>query len=390
MKTKIENGTLTIFAEGKIDTSNAAGFEQELQAIRAKNPAEYLVLDCEKLEYISSFGLRVILRLRREEPSLRLIGVNPEVYDIFDMTGFTEMIPIEKAFRRVSVNGCTVIGKGAKGTVYRLNPEIIIKVYRDSDCLPQIRKEQELARKAFVLGVPTALSYDVVKVGEQYGSVFELLDAKSFSELIREDPDGLESYVNIYADMLRKIHAIQAEPGSMPDIKMRIHRWLTEAENYLPEQAAQKLRELISATPDSCSVLHCDYHTNNLLMQGGEALLIDMDTLSLGHPIFELANVFVTYVGFGYEDPSNVEQFLGIDYTTSKKIWDLFLPRYLGTKDPERLADVEKKAKLLSDLRILRHIGRREGAATEIGRRSIAGSVKRILEALPEIDTLDF
>lgn len=390
MKTKLENGTLTIFVEGKIDTGNAAEFEKELHTVRAQNPAEDLVLDCEKLEYISSFGLRVILRLRREEPSLRLVGVSTEVYDIFDMTGFTEMIPIEKAFRRVSVDGCTVIGRGAKGTVYRLNPEIIIKVYRDSDCLPQIRKEQELARKAFVLGVPTALSYDVVKVGEQYGSVFELLDAKSFSELIREDPDGLVSYVNIYADMLRKIHAIQAEPGSMPDIKMRILRWLAEAEKYLPEYAAQRLRELIAATPDRCNVLHCDYHTNNLLMQGGEALLIDMDTLSLGHPIFELANVFVTYVGFGYEDPGNVERFLGIDYATSKKIWDLFLLRYLGTEDPERIADVEKKARLLSDLRILRHIGRREGMTTEIGRRSIAGGVKRILEALPEIDTLDF
>lgn len=47
------------------------------------------------------------------------------------MTGFTEMLPVEKAFREISVDGCEVIGQGANGAVYRINPEIIIKVYNN-------------------------------------------------------------------------------------------------------------------------------------------------------------------------------------------------------------------------------------------------------------------
>ena len=77
----------------------------------------------------ASAGLRVILRLRKQEPELAIVNVSPEVYEIFEMTGFTEMMPVSRAYRRVSVDGCEVIGQGANGKVYRLDPETIIKVY---------------------------------------------------------------------------------------------------------------------------------------------------------------------------------------------------------------------------------------------------------------------
>ena len=387
---KLLGNTLSIAVSGKVDTSNAKEFETQIDEIRAAASYESIQLDCEELEYISSFGLRVILRLRKAEPTLKLIGVSTEVYDIFDMTGFTEMIPIEKGYRRMSVDGCKVIGEGAKGTVYRYDPEIIVKVYKDPDCIPDIRREQDLARRAFVMGVPTALSYDIVKVGDKLGAVFELLDSKSFSELIVENPDKLETYANAYADMLRKIHEIKVEPGTMPSIKPRILRWLTTARNFLPEAAADRVEQLIQEAPDTNNLLHCDYHTSNLLMQGDEPILIDMDTLSLGHPVFELANSYVTYKGFGLDDPSNVETFLGIPCPVAREFWDLFLRRYLQTDDPARLEEVELKSGLVGDLRLLNHVGKREGLTTEVGRRSIEHAVERIVERLPKLDTIAF
>ena len=166
----------------------AAQAEEEIQKLEAQDHGK-VVLDAEKLEYISSAGLRVILRLRKQEPELAIVNASPEVYEIFEMTGFTEMMPVSRAYRRVSVDGCEVIGQGANGKVYRLDPETIIKVYLNPNSLPDIHRERELARKAFVLGIPTAIPYDVVKVGDGYGSVFELLNAKSFGSLIAEHPE---------------------------------------------------------------------------------------------------------------------------------------------------------------------------------------------------------
>ena len=51
-------------------------------------------MDCSDLEYISSAGLRVILRLRKQDSELKVTNVSSEVYEIFDMTGFTEMMEI--------------------------------------------------------------------------------------------------------------------------------------------------------------------------------------------------------------------------------------------------------------------------------------------------------
>ena len=390
MKTTLENGVLTVYLAGRIDSTNAEQAGAELDQAREQNPHESIVLDADALEYISSAGLRVVLRTRKAEPTLKIINASSEVYDIFEMTGFTEMLPVEKAMRKMSVDGCKIIGQGAKGTVYRYNGDTIVKVYKNPDSLPDILNERKLARRAFVLGIPTAISYDVVRVGESYGSVFELLDAKSYSQLIVEDPANMEKYVGEYAELLRKIHSTKVEPGDMRNIKPQILRWLSSAAKVLKPEQVEKLEKLINAVPEDLQMLHFDYHTNNVMSQNGETLLIDMDTLSYGHPIFELANVYITYVGFGVADPSNVENFLGIPYETAKKIWEIFLPAYLGTEDAAKIADVEKKARLLCSLRMIHHTTKRKQEETEIGKKVIEAAVANVEEILPTVEDLTF
>ena len=131
-------------------------------------------MDADKLEYISSAGLRVILRLRKEEPKLAIINVDADVYEVFDMTGFTDMVTIEKAYKRMSVEGCEFIAKGANGAVYRYDSETILKTYFAKDALPEIKQERENARRAFVLGINTAIPYGIVRVGDNYGTITEL------------------------------------------------------------------------------------------------------------------------------------------------------------------------------------------------------------------------
>ena len=92
---------MTVQLKGRIDSSNAAQVEQELLPQLAGQTE--IVLDAQDLAYISSAGLWVILRIRKDYPSLRIVNVNSDVYEILDMTGFTDMMPVEKAYRVVSV-----------------------------------------------------------------------------------------------------------------------------------------------------------------------------------------------------------------------------------------------------------------------------------------------
>ena len=386
----VGSDTVSILLPERVDTVNAPAVGEEMTNVLSDNPHSAVILNAENTQYISSAGLRILLRVRKAEKEMKIVGVSSEVYEIFDMTGFTELIPIEKAYRRFSVEGCSVIGKGAKGTVYRYNADTILKVYKNPDSLPDIKRERELARRAFVLGIPTAISYDVVKVGESYGSVFELLDAKSYSQLIAEEPDKAETYVSDCAELLRKIHSTAVRAEDMPDIKKTAFSWVDSSAPFLSEEDAGKLRSLVSAVSDPLTMLHCDYHTNNVMSQSGEAILIDMDTLSHGHPVFELANIYITYIGFGETDPSVVEKFLGMPYPLAKRIWNLFLPAYLGTNDAGRLEEVEKKVRLLSYARLLRHTARRGLTETEDGRKIVALCTSAISALLKEVDTLEF
>lgn len=388
MNSKFENGQLTIFLQGRIDSANAAAVESELLAVIDKNDAKSLILDVEGLEYISSAGLRIVLRLRKQFADMKVINASSEVYDIFDMTGFTEMITVEKAYRRVSVEGCEVIGQGANGKVYRIDRDTIIKVYLNPDSLPDIHRERELARKAFVLGIPTAISYDVVKVGDGYGSVFELLEAKSIGKRLITEPEKLDEYVAVMVDLLKKIHGTVVKRGDMPDMREVAMGWADFVREYLPTAEGEKLVSLISAIPQDDHMMHGDYHIKNVMLQGEEALLIDMDTLCVGHPIFELASMYNAYQGFGDLDHERTKEFLGIPYETAGQIWKKSLALYLGTDDADRLQKVEDQARIIGYTRLIRRSVRRGGLEND--KATIDFYLEKLCDLLHKTDDLRF
>ena len=75
--------------KGKIDTNNSHELEEKLLK---ELPTE---IDASGLEYISSSGLRTLLRLRKAVGKVTIKNVKPEIYEIFEVTGFTDILDIE-------------------------------------------------------------------------------------------------------------------------------------------------------------------------------------------------------------------------------------------------------------------------------------------------------
>ena len=382
---RIDKDILYINIDGKIDATSANEFEEKINAIRNANQGMHTVLDADNLEYISSAGLRVMLRLRKSEPNLAIINVSPEVYSVFEMTGFTEMMKIEKTYPRISIEGCEFIAKGANGAVYRYDDETIVKVYFNRDALPEIMQERENSRRAFVLGVNTAIPYGIVRIGDGYGSLTELLNATSVTKLIRANPGDLTQSVAYFVDTLKEIHSIEVGEGALPDFKKWVLEWVDFLSEYLEKDKAQKMRVLIEGIPNSNYMIHGDYHSNNVMVQNGEPLLIDMDTLAVGHPILELGSTFNAYIGFSELDKTVVESFLGIDADTAERFWHLSLARYLDTDDEKILNDVENKAKVIGYMRLLRRCLRRNSDEVTVNHYKT-----KLIEVLDKVDTLVF
>ena len=385
---RIDRGILYISIEGRIDASNAAQAEEKIFNIKGENPDKHAVIDADALEYISSAGLRVILKLRKEEPKLAIINVAADVYEVLDMTGFTDMVTVEKAYQRMSVEGCEFIAKGANGAVYRYDDETIVKTYFARDALPEIKQERENARRAFVLGINTAIPYGIVRVGDNYGTVTELLNAVSITKLIRNNPDDLTEAVKYYVDMLKSIHAIEAQDGELPDMKETALAWANFVSEHIPEAQGQKLRALIEAVPKQNTLMHGDYHTNNIMVQNGEPLLIDMDTLCMGHPVFELGSMFNAFVGYSELNHQNMIDFFGYSFETAGKFWNMALEMYLGTDDVATRQSVAEKAMIIGYTRMLRRAIRRPNEADSPAK--IARCKEMLAILLEKVDSLTF
>ena len=375
---------------GRIDSNNAADVEKDILAQIDEANAEKIVFDAEDLEYISSAGLRVILRVRKSCADVKIINVNSAVYEILDMTGFTEMLTVEKAYRVVSVEGCEEIGRGANGTIYRIDQDNVVKVYNNADALEDIQHEREVAKLALILGVPTAISYDVVKVGESYGSVFELLNARSFSKILATEPEKMDWCVKEYIEMLKLIHGTLVPAGKLPDLRETVISWAKFVQDYIPEEAGKKLLAMVEAVPHDDHMIHGDYHTKNVELQNDEVLLIDMDTLAVGHPVFELASMYNAFVGYSEFDHDTILKFQGFDWDTGVTFWHKSLAAYLDTDDEDRIREVEDKARIIGYARMIRRSIRRKGLESEQGKAEIKMWTDELLELLDRTDSLLF
>ena len=93
---KQDGDTLTVKLDGRLDTNTAPDFHTEMEPLL--NDISKLVLDFEKLDYISSAGLRVLLTFEQEmeeqEKTLEVTHVNDIIHDVFDVTGFLDILTI--------------------------------------------------------------------------------------------------------------------------------------------------------------------------------------------------------------------------------------------------------------------------------------------------------
>ena len=344
MKHILDNKILTIFLEGELNSVTSEKVDSEIDSVIKNNKFDKLVLDFEKVGYISSAGLRVVLKLKQLYNDLSIANVSLEVYDIFQMTGFTSMMNISKALRVVDISKAEVIGDGFFSTVYRLDKDTIVKVFNRTSDPNQIERELRLAKEAFVLGVPTAISFDIVKAGDKLGVIFEMLDCMSLKAAILSHPGKYEDYLEKYANLLKKINSTECLNPAIPDIKKYYSEKLEKIKPNLEDKYYLKVKKLLESIPERKTFVHGDCHFKNIMVQKDELILIDMDTLSVGHPIFELAALYAPYCAFNEDDPGNSERFFGINDEEATKLYNSLLNLYFGKDDPV----IKDKIKLLA------------------------------------------
>jgi uncharacterized protein (TIGR02172 family) len=237
-------------------------------------------------------------------------------------------------FRQIRVDGCEIVGRGAHGIVYKIAPDEVVKVYREDVPLERIKAEKNRARRALILGVPTAISFDIVKVGDHYGAVYELLDAESTEKYINSSRDHLERFIEMSTELLKVIHAIDVSTDDLADMKADHLKWIGNVADLIGADTAEKIRDTVLEVPDSRKLLHGDFHMKNIIICRGEPMLIDMGEVSYGHPMTDLGHSYSAMVKL----IGDYKQLIGLPQEMANDVWHRMI-RYYFEGEPQDVID---------------------------------------------------
>ncbi len=297
MEVSYEGKKVVIRLPEKIYTDNAQEVEKEILSVELPEDYEKVVFDTKDVRYISSLGLRIILKYIKKVNNKVIIDnvSDDEVFKVFVETGFSTMITVRRKPDFVDVTGLQVLGKGAIGKVYKLNDEQVLKVYSDGRSREILEEELETFREVFAIGIPTMIPFRIVETNEGYGFVFEFVMSDLLANRISENPEKISDYARDMADLMKYLGNTKLDTGVMNSVSKVIERDFDGIECLISENDAEFIRSIIRAVPEKNTCVHGDLHAGNIMLMDEKMLLIDMDDFGYGHPVWDMAQLTAVY-----------------------------------------------------------------------------------------------
>lgn len=285
--------------------------------------------------------------------------------------------------RKISVENARRIGHGFFSDVYRIDPETVVKVLNQGTA-QDAEREILLSKWALQNGIPTAISYDVADVDGHPGLVYELLGRGSLKDQLQDHPGDFDRRMRQYAELLHCIHAVVDTEGRLPKAG---DRYKTKVDSFpgITEKERQRLRMLLDTIPDTDHVVHCDCHFKNIKVVNGELMLIDLDTLSRGDPIYDLIAARSSYQTFNEaRNTTGTDPFFDLPVDYEKHVLDTLLRYYFEGLSEAQIMENLKKIRLLSYWDVLRFMDDYSGDT----QYDLPGMLERFHEYLAEVDDL--
>ena len=399
-----EEQTLLIELPKRIDVKNANEFEESLFNLPHLNEVKFIVMDAENLNYISSLGFRVILKFKKKfsDTFSSIVNVSDEICNIFNMTGMNSFIKLSKKKRKIDLNSLNPIASGMYGSVYRINEEQILKVFHGTYSEREIQRIVDVTRLAFMSGIQTIMPFEVVITEKGFGIILELLNAELMSNLMHENPQNLDKYVNEMVHIAKTLASTHFDEGVLRSRNEKLISEVDCAAEYLSPEEIETIKKYINAIPPKNTAVHGDFHAKNIMRADGEPLLIDMDEFSCGHPIWDVANTNCIYRSLAHDDPEMADSFFDLDGKISFAdfyfsiigctlaeadiIWEKFFNKYF-----EDYSQEEKKsiAELLDFYGYFKHITFLINICERYKNNpeKVAEKVKHIRSSLKEMET---
>lgn len=142
------------------------------------------------------------------------------------------------------------------------------------------------------------------------------------------------------------MHETELPNGALPDTAAFLKEKIRQMGKYYTPAEQELLYKLLETAGEKKGIVHGDFHTQNVMLQDGEVVLIDMADVSLGAPLIDLGISYFLFVDGAKSRPWDVERFLGISPEQALRIWDIMLRTYYETDDEAVLKEQEEQIRL--------------------------------------------
>lgn len=238
-------------------------------------------------------------------------------------------------YQNIDISTWTQVGEGGNGKTYVHpgHPDILLKVNNPPRCdEATVKQELDFAQHVYALGIPTPRMFDMVRVGDGYGQLVELIKGKkSLSRICADEPSRIGEMAKLLASLGLRLHAIPCNTDFFPSRKELALKGI-DASDFVDDADKGKLRAFVQGIEDEKTCLHGDFQMGNLIVSAdGKPYWIDLGWFSHGSPMFDMGHLFL--VCQVYSQFPTAQDIFHMSQEQLKNFWNLFAEAYTGNKD---------------------------------------------------------
>lgn len=283
-------------------------------------------LDFSDVTAIHFAALRKLLNARKAGCRFCIINACDAVADRFVDSGVSAFIDVCRKPRPLDMSQYEEFGASYLSKSYNSKDgDAMIKVYGPNVPKEIVAQEKSVARAVMLFGLPTPLVGTLYEDGDRTALDFERIpDKRSFSRIIAEEPEQMETITRRFAKMCRKLHDTPCDTALFQD-RVLAHRQVVINCKELTDAEKEPVLAFVDSIPRVTTCLHGDLQMSNVITTGLEDLWIDLGDFGYGHPLLDIA---MWYFLTKLSPEETAQQLFHLGREELVLIWDIFVEDY--------------------------------------------------------------
>lgn len=234
------------------------------------------------------------------------------------------------------------MGEGGTGKAYAnpARPDVILKVNNERlNSLEVVQHEYNVSKAVEELGLSIPKVYEIVRVGDAYGTITQLIhNKKSLSRICHDEPERTEEMAQLLGRKGKEFHSSPCNTDVFPNRKEQALKAIDHT-SIVSKKNRALIRSFIETIPDVTTCLHGDFQPGNIIQSGDNLYWIDLDRFAYGDPMFDIGHLY--QICNVYDSMKQVQDIFHMTQEQFHRFWDTFAKEYSGIED---LSDFDRLA----------------------------------------------